>query len=667
METTKTKNERYFSAESKMALQCRMLENGMARLSGYINVIGDVSKTLRAANGSKFRERIEKGAFKRDLEIAKKENRNILALLNHNHSRVLGNIQDGTLKLEEDDKGLRFDLETRAENVQGKEFTGCSFGFFDVGVNTERDRNSKMFYRSVNDLELDEISLLERGYTPAYNQTSVHFERGTNDNPLLYFNLELEDCLKINDETNSLNQREDNNMRGTELFKARAKETEMEETEKMERNIEENFEVKPIYEDYMIRMMDYDAAYRAQCDITDRIDEYKSIARRRNLTTKENKELRALNGELEKINRKMDEESIFIKNDRIRREQDKYEEEQRYKERNMRYSNNENGRYIDYTINKRSIPTVERRDFEALDAFFRGNFQTALTRAENLIINDNEAIVPTIYSKDIYSRIFEISPIFGFIQKYYGPGKMSFPVRDDSERPRGAIHAEDFKEVGSRAPKFKSIILDGYLLSSDMAIGLKLVNNTNVNIIEHVFNMIAEDFRITQEMAILQGDDKIKGLTTLTNVIETAANDAIAPDDLIRLKNKVYNRYRKKTCCWVMHPDTLANIELIKDGVGRYLWNEPVSGISKAFDTILFGYPVYASENMPAPEPGKTAIYFGDFSQIYCKFSENVNIQILKEKYATQHAMGIIGFEEFDAKLIDDNSQGIAALKYKAE
>lgn len=363
----------------------------------------------------------------------------------------------------------------------------------------------------------------------------------------------------------------------------------------------------------------------------------------------------------------MEEESIFIKNDRIRHEQDKYEEEQRYKERNTRYSNNENGRYIDYTINNRSIPTAERRDFEALDAFLRGNLQTALTRAQNLIINDNEAIVPTIYSKDVYSRIFEISPIFGFIKKYYGPGKMSFPVRDDSERPRGAVHAEDFEEVESKAPKFKSIILEGHLLSSHTAIGLKLVNNTNVNIVEEVFNLIAEDFRITQEKAILQGDEGIKGLSTLTNVIETAANDAITSDDLVRLKNKIYSRYRTKNCCWVMHPDTLSNIELLKDGVGRYLWNEPVSGISKVFATNLFGYPVYTSENMPAPEAGKVAIYFGDFSQIYCKFSENVSIQVLKEKYATQHAIGIIGFEEFDAKLIDNNSQGIAALKFAAE
>ncbi len=53
----------------------------------------------------------------------------------------------------------------------------------------------------------------------------------------------------------------------------------------------------------------------------------------------------------------------------------------------------------DYTLNNRSIPTAERRNFEALDALFRGDFQTALTRANNMIINNNIAILPTYYSK----------------------------------------------------------------------------------------------------------------------------------------------------------------------------------------------------------------------------------------------------------------------------
>lgn len=673
METAKTKNERYFSVESKTTLQCRMLENGMARLSGYINVIGDVSKTLRAANGSKFRERIEKGAFKRDLEIAKKENRNILALLNHNHSRVLGNVQDGTLKLEEDDKGLRFDLETRAENVQGKEFTGCSFGFFDVGVNTERDRKSKMFYRSVNDLELDEVSLLERGYTPAYNQTSVHFERGTNDNPLLYFNLELENCLKINDETNSLNQREDNNMsdRETELFKAREKETEMEETEKMERNIEENFEIKPIYSDLKIRMMDYDAAYRAQCDIVDKINEYKSIAKKRNLTTKENKELEALDGELEKINRKMNEESIFIKNDRIRREQDKYEEEKRYKERNTRYSNNVNDNYAGHDINNRSLiinnrsydSGIRRRDIMAMIDYFKSPDPIAV-RVSNLDYENNQAIIPLTISKDIITDVFNVSPVFERTKKFNVPGKLAFPIYDTSEDDITVEVMDDFKKVDSHFGKMTSIVLDDYVCRAKVSTSMQLNNNTYVAILQHVVDQLIEKYSRFFEKAILTGVEKIDGLKNLTNIVETQSPDDITINDITNLYDRVNGEY-KKNAIWVMHPKTLTKIRQMKDGVGRPQMLPFQLSIGTRFYENIYGNIIYVSDNMPEPAPGELAMYYGDFSEVYCKFSEKLKI-VPVDNY-DYHAKDHFAFVAFDAKLANKNSKGIAALKFKAE
>lgn len=676
METIKTKNERYFSAKSKTTLQCRMLENGMARLSGYINVIGDVSKTLRAANGSKFRERIEKGAFKRDLEVAKKENRNILALLNHNYSRVLGNVQDGTLKLEEDDKGLRFDLETRAENVQGKEFTGCSFGFFDVGVNTERDRNSKMFYRSVNDLELDEVSLLERGYTPAYSQTSVHFERGTNDNPLLYFNLELEDCLKINDEINTLNQREDNNMRDTELLKTRAKETEiekteMEETEKMERNIEENFEVKPIYSDFMIRMMDYDAAYRAQCNITDRINEYKSIARKRSLTTKENKELEALDGELEKINRKMDEESIFIKNDRIRHEQDKYEEEKRYKERNTRYSNNENDNYTGYginncsiMINNRSYDSGERRrDAMAMIDYFKSRDPIA-TRVSNLDYENNQAIIPLTISKDIITDVFNVSPVFERTRKFNVPGKLAFPIYDTSEDDVTIVTIGDFKKVDSHFGKMTSIVLNDYVCRAKVSTSMQLENNTYLSVLQFAAAQLVEKYGRFFEKSILIGTDDIEGLKNLTNIVETQSPNDITMNDIINLYDRVNGKY-KKNAIWVMHPKTLTKIRQIKDGVGRPQMLPFQLSMGATFYDTIFGNMLYVSDNMPEPVPGELAMYYGDFSEVFCKFSEKLTI-VPVNNY-DYHIKDHFAATAFDAKLANKNSKGIAALKFAAE
>jgi hypothetical protein len=46
------------------------------------------------------------------------------------------------------------------------------------------------------------------------------------------------------------------------------------------------------------------------------------------------------------------------------------------------------------------------------------------------------------------------------------------------------------------------------------------------------------------------------------------------------------------------------------------------------------------------------------------KFSEEMSIEVLREKYATQHAVGVVGWLEFDAKVED--AQKIAKLVMKA-
>jgi len=58
------------------------------------------------------------------------------------------------------------------------------------------------------------------------------------------------------------------------------------------------------------------------------------------------------------------------------------------------------------------------------------------------------------------------------------------------------------------------------------------------------------------------------------------------------------------------------------------------------------------------------AIAFGDFSGLYVKFTEQLELQVLREKYATQHALGVVGWIEVDSKIVEP--QKIAILKMKA-
>ena len=77
----------------------------------------------------------------------------------------------------------------------------------------------------------------------------------------------------------------------------------------------------------------------------------------------------------------------------------------------------------------------------------------------------------------------------------------------------------------------------------------------------------------------------------------------------------------------------------------------------------LLGKPVYVTDNLPtatAAASGDTVLYYGDFSGLAVKTGEAAEIQMLLEKYAEQHAVGLNAWFELDAKI--ENTQKIAAL-----
>jgi HK97 family phage major capsid protein len=106
-----------------------------------------------------------------------------------------------------------------------------------------------------------------------------------------------------------------------------------------------------------------------------------------------------------------------------------------------------------------------------------------------------------------------------------------------------------------------------------------------------------------------------------------------------------------------MSPATRTALRLLKDDVGRYLLQDDINA---PFGSTLLGKPIYVSDNMPDMAAGARSIIYGDLTGLGVKFTEEMNIQILREKYATMHAIGVVGWVEFDAKVIDN--QKLAAL-----
>lgn len=140
-------------------------------ISGYVNAVERPSKVLHDRSGD-FIETMKEGAFKKALS----RNDNVRVLLNHDWNRDLGGTKDGNLELEEDNIGLRarakiYDKDV-IEKARRNELTGWSFGFTDRDVDKSYDEKG-LLHRAVKDLNLDEVSILDRTRTPAYKGTLI--------------------------------------------------------------------------------------------------------------------------------------------------------------------------------------------------------------------------------------------------------------------------------------------------------------------------------------------------------------------------------------------------------------------------------------------------------------------------------------------------------------
>lgn len=139
-------------------------------IEGYVNAVERNSKTLRDRIGE-FIERVCKGAFNKAL----KRNDDIHVLLNHDWNRDLGSTKDGTLELKEDSIGLHaratiYDPEV-IDDARNNRLVGWSFGFHDIDV--DRSMHEGVVYRTIRDLDLREVSILNNKKSPAYEGTLI--------------------------------------------------------------------------------------------------------------------------------------------------------------------------------------------------------------------------------------------------------------------------------------------------------------------------------------------------------------------------------------------------------------------------------------------------------------------------------------------------------------
>ncbi len=234
-------------------------------------------------------------------------------------------------------------------------------------------------------------------------------------------------------------------------------------------------------------------------------------------------------------------------------------------------------------------------------------------------------------------------------------GKLTFPVGKDAIT---TAYGTEFTKLESTKVGFDSLELDGHLVGALSKISNSLINNAQFDIVSYVVNKVAESIAIFLENELINGTTKINGVldtTKNTNVakFETTA-DVPTTDELIAMQVEIPQQ-NQAGCMWLVSNKTLVALRQLKDGNNRYLLQDD---ITNGFGYTLLGKPVMVSDNMK-----DTNVVYGDFSAMYVNVHENVAIQVLTEKYADEHATGVLAWLEVDARVIEPQKLVVSAKK----
>ena len=285
------------------------------------------------------------------------------------------------------------------------------------------------------------------------------------------------------------------------------------------------------------------------------------------------------------------------------------------------------------------------------------------TRAEvNMTEGANGAVIPTTVANKIIEMVYDISPIVKLATRYVVAGNLVIPYYDESTQQITVAYADEFSELESKSGKFASIELKDFLAGALTKVSKTLLRKSKFNLTAFVTRKMAEDIVKWLERECLMGSEgKITGMDVgVTQKVTAAATNEITADELIDTQDEVPDIFQENAI-WIMNRKTRKAIRKLKDADKNYLLNRDLSA---KWGYTLLGKDVYTTDSVPAMVAGKTAIFYGDMSGLAVKISEEMNIQVLREKYATQHAIGVVGYIAADAKV--EHTQKLSKLVMKA-
>lgn len=240
---------------------------------------------------------------------------------------------------------------------------------------------------------------------------------------------------------------------------------------------------------------------------------------------------------------------------------------------------------------------------------------------------------------------------------------IKWPTVDDTSAT-GRIKTENsaVDDDGTDDVTFGEKQLDAYVYDTGMVkVPLELLQDSAFDMESLLNDLFAERLGRLANTTLTtgSGSSQPNGIVTASTAGVTAASaTAITADELIDLLHSVDPAYRMSPACrWQFNDSTLQAIRKLKDGNGNYLWQ--MGDVRTGEPSTILGHPYSVNQAMASIATTNKTVLFGDHSKYIVRKVIGFQMITLRERYAENFQIGMVGFKRFDGELINT-----AAIKH---
>lgn len=261
---------------------------------------------------------------------------------------------------------------------------------------------------------------------------------------------------------------------------------------------------------------------------------------------------------------------------------------------------------------------------------------------------DGGYLVPSETERAVISALKNISPMRAIASVRQVSGSVYKKPFATGGFATGWV-AETAARTETNTPTLQELSFPTMELYAMPAATATLLDDSAVNIDEWIAEEVRDTFAQQEGTAFVSGDgsNKPKGFLTYTKVadgswswgnigcIKTGVDGGFPASDpghkLIDLIYTLKAGYRTGAT-FVFNRGTQAAIRKMKDGDGHYIW-QPAAAAGEP--SLLMGYPVVESEDMPTIANDSYSVAFGDFRRGYL-IVDRVGIRVLRDPYSSK-------------------------------